>query len=247
LLTEFNVKIKNWRTYQTRTDLKSMNYFRIASNIFIDPMFSKLTASHKLIWFYLLSVCAQSNTELIHVCGKLGASLCKTRADVFRRAILKFEQIQLLELLPVTDSCLKIREEKKSKEKKRKGKGSATVVTDPNPNLLTHWLVDLWNENCNRLPKARIPISSSRLKKIKSRTKDIPEKETWKEAIEKLSQSNFCNGMNDRGWTADFNFILNPSSLDKILEDKYKNRKALNKNDRHFLEQAQRIESGELS
>lgn len=41
------------------------------------------------------------------------------------------------------------------------------------------------------------------------------------EAIAKVEASAFCRGDNDRGWKADFDFLLQPRSLVKILEHGY--------------------------
>jgi hypothetical protein len=99
----------------------------------------------------------------------------------------------------------------------------------------------LWNQFSAKLPKAHTPISSARLKKIQARTKERPDPELWKTAIIRLAESNFANGLNDRAWVAGFDFILQTESLDKILEGKYDNRRAVTHKERNSIEQAQRL------
>ena len=46
-----------------------------------------------------------------------------------------------------------------------------------------------------------------------------------KEAILKISESNFCTGNNDRNWKADFDWLFgNDTNILKALEGKYDNK-----------------------
>ena len=44
------------------------------------------------------------------------------------------------------------------------------------------------------------------------------------EAVRKVAASSFCHGQNDRGWRADFDFLLQPSKLIATLEGRYDDR-----------------------
>jgi hypothetical protein len=39
--------------------------------------------------------------------------------------------------------------------------------------------------------------------------------------MDALERSAFCRGENDRGWRADFDFLLQPKSFTKLLEGAY--------------------------
>lgn len=73
-------------------------------------------------------------------------------------------------------------------------------------------------------------LSPGRVKALKSRRTDAYFCENWKEAISKVAESNFCNGENDRGWRADFDFFLRPDTVAKIMEGKYDNRNSAKAN-----------------
>jgi hypothetical protein len=45
--------------------------------------------------------------------------------------------------------------------------------------------------------------------------------EEWQRAMDALERSAFCRGENDRGWRADFDFLLQPKSFTKLLEGAY--------------------------
>lgn len=44
------------------------------------------------------------------------------------------------------------------------------------------------------------------------------------EVIQKASESDFLNGTNQRGWIADFNWLMKPNNFVKVLEGNYDNR-----------------------
>lgn len=107
------------------------------------------------------------------------------------------------------------------KEEKEKKKGEGALAAPP-----MHWLGDLWNELRGTLPKCR-STNPDRLRFIGLRLKDSPDRDTWVDAITRVRDSAFCNGKNDRGWVATFDFLIeSPGTITKILEGKYDNRDA---------------------
>ena len=49
------------------------------------------------------------------------------------------------------------------------------------------------------------------------------------EVIKQAAKSDFLNGRNDRGWIADFDWLMRPNNFVKVLEGNYNNN---DKNDR---------------
>lgn len=88
--------------------------------------------------------------------------------------------------------------------------------------------VDAWNrlaEECN-LPKAQ-SISHERVKALQARLAECGGVEGFTVALEKVRGSPFLRGDNERGWTADFDFLLKKSSFTKVMEGKYDARKPI--------------------
>ena len=54
-------------------------------------------------------------------------------------------------------------------------------------------------------------------------------KESLMEVIKQAAKSDFLNGRNDRGWVADFDWLMRPNNFVKVLEGNYNNN---DKNDR---------------
>lgn len=73
------------------------------------------------------------------------------------------------------------------------------------------------------IPEPRV-INDQRRRKMGGliRTEGMPR---VIEAIEAIGSSDFCRGRNDRGWTADLDFLLQAKSFAGLLEGKYANRK----------------------
>lgn len=86
-------------------------------------------------------------------------------------------------------------------------------------------IVNEYNFICTRLPKVE-RITSNRKKHIKARLSNS-SRETMTIVFHKANASDFLCGNNDRGWMADFDWLIqNDSNMVKVIEGKYDNRKA---------------------
>lgn len=77
------------------------------------------------------------------------------------------------------------------------------------------------------LSKAR-GLTPDRQRHATARIAEEPCRETWTAALDKVSISAFLRGENDRKWRADFDWLVKPGSLTKLLEGKYGNGAAHN-------------------
>jgi len=84
-------------------------------------------------------------------------------------------------------------------------------------------LVKIWNENCKNLPKV-ISISSKRKKHIKARMSETKDMAYWAKVVRRLAASRFCNGDNNNGWRASFDFLIKPDTHIKAIEGLYDNK-----------------------
>jgi hypothetical protein len=86
-------------------------------------------------------------------------------------------------------------------------------------------LMELWNSvahqslpRCAELTEKRTTAAKGRLAE-----RSLP---VWKQVIERINQSAFCRGKNDRAWVATFDWLLQPDVAVKVLEGKYDNRES---------------------
>lgn len=77
-------------------------------------------------------------------------------------------------------------------------------------------ILDNYNSICLQMPKAS-KLTETRKKAIKSRLSEFSQEDIIK-AFNCISHSTHHNGQNERGWTADFDWIMTPRNFIKILE-----------------------------
>ena len=84
-------------------------------------------------------------------------------------------------------------------------------------------IMELYNSICVHYPSIR-DINGKRKQAVSARYKANPDIETFKRLFEKAEASKFLQGNNDRGFKADFDFMVNASRFDKLLEGAYDDR-----------------------
>jgi hypothetical protein len=95
-------------------------------------------------------------------------------------------------------------------------------------------ILDFYHRICPQFSKVEA-LTKSRIQKIKLRFNEMQKAgfepyKTFETVFEKLGASDFCNGINNRGWKADFDFIVqNDKKWLQIYEGKYNNRQAYEK------------------
>lgn len=110
-------------------------------------------------------------------------------------------------------------QQKETQQKERRAKGrSPPPLADQSPPFAE--LEAYWNESLG----VSHSMTSQRQNKLKTRWKDATFRTRWREAIDRITASDFCRGLNDRGWIADLDWFLQIDTLTKINEGKYDNR-----------------------
>ena len=102
----------------------------------------------------------------------------------------------------------------------------------PNPPDDLSEAVSDWNDLAEQtgLPKiAR--LTPARAKKLRRRLDDCDGINGWAAAMEKIRGSPFLLGKNERGWRADFDFVLQEKSFTKLMEGGYDRKKSTDSDD----------------
>lgn len=79
---------------------------------------------------------------------------------------------------------------------------------------------ELFNEICASFPKIQI-IDGQRKKAVSARFKTYGDITSFQALFEKAESSSFLKGNNDRNWRADFDWLMKPTNMAKVLEGKY--------------------------
>lgn len=90
---------------------------------------------------------------------------------------------------------------------------------------------NLYNEQCSSLNSIKV-MTDKRKGLINARLKEHGM-EAIKEVIKNASESDFLKGDNNKGWMADFDWIMRPTNFVKVLEGKYINREDVSNSGKH--------------
>lgn len=83
-------------------------------------------------------------------------------------------------------------------------------------------IVELYHAICTSYPKLRA-IEGNRKKQLAARWKKYGGIEAFRELFERAEASAFLKGDNDSAWAADFDWLIRPTNMSKVLEGKYDN------------------------
>ena len=83
-------------------------------------------------------------------------------------------------------------------------------------------IMQLYNATCKSFPKIKI-IDGQRRKAVAARWHTYHSIEIFAELFEKAEASDFMRGVNDKGWAADFDWIMRPTNMAKVLVGNYDN------------------------
>lgn len=105
-----------------------------------------------------------------------------------------------------------------------------------------------WNDMAGDLNLSAVSrLTEPRKKSLRLRISEIGGIENWVSVLAKIRESPFLRGDNDRGWKADFDFLLQAKSFTKLMEGGYAgNRNNSKPQPRSFVEEALNVgrESG---
>ena len=106
-------------------------------------------------------------------------------------------------------------EQNQNKGKKRKGKENKGNKNKEKRNVI----MEIYNSTCTNLPQIK-KLTDTRNKAIDEFLKDFTE-EQFKQICNIANNTSFLTGDNERGWKADFDFIMRIDKATAILEGKY--------------------------
>lgn len=81
-------------------------------------------------------------------------------------------------------------------------------------------ILNTYNDCCGKLPKAT-KLTDKRKRAIRICLEQGFTLEDFRAAVKKAALIPFFNGNGDRNWRANFDFIIKPDNLQKIIEDTY--------------------------
>lgn len=96
----------------------------------------------------------------------------------------------------------------------------ANKPEDKENKLTPRQVMDRYNAICTSLSRC-IRLTDKRAKAVRQLFAKGYTAEQLTDAFGRAQASSFCTGRNDRGWRADFDWLMNENNLVKVLEGKY--------------------------
>ncbi len=90
----------------------------------------------------------------------------------------------------------------------------------PDGNIKPLELMERYNTICTSLPQA-VKLTEKRAKAVRQLYARGYTSEQLIDVFHRAQASSFCTGANDRGWKAEFDWLMNENNLVKVLEGKY--------------------------
>jgi hypothetical protein len=103
------------------------------------------------------------------------------------------------------------REEEQELRREQEGEGAAAPAA----------LLSTWNAHRGELPEA-LRLTPDRHRHAKARLAEHSDLAWWVDVVRRMALSAFCRGeTGQKGWRADFDFLVRPGTAEKVLEGKY--------------------------
>ena len=223
----------------------------IDTGLFDDDWFMELSKDCKLLWIYLITKCDHAGMI------KINEKLCKVQTDIRdlpeiikqlgNRLVTVSEHLyfipKFIEFQYPGFPNSQVRQQFSALEILTKHgliKGGKVTVTKELPNSYDNehehepvidydLIIQLYHDLCVKMSNVE-KLTDTRKGYINARVAEFGiDKLT--EVLRKAGESEFLNGVNDRAWKADFEWIIKPTNFIKILEGKYGNHTGNYKHD----------------
>lgn len=233
---EYIVKILNWRKYQSREVKTKTAWLRLENDFIENPNFADFTSDERIVWLHAMCCASKLNQDHVQVplqCSHRVLNRC-TGIDekTFHRTFEKLKKLRIVEIRTTrgryADDTSENAENTQTTHYGDEDVTETETETETRRDADFNPLVEIWIDHHGELPGIR-GMSKKRQASAEARWKENPSADYWIEIIQRLARSAFCRGQNDRGWKADFDFLIQPDTQHKVLEGKYDDRPGIRK------------------
>ena len=252
------ITIPKFKEFNPRSDVKHSGWVRLNCKTWTERKLFGASIISKWVW--ISALCAIGDESFVD-----GILECKIGWFAGNSGITDVEAVDALKDLHDRGLLVFESEPFETETRARNVHGTSTVrprnahgpnvrdvrdvrdETEEIPNFPPKSLGELWNEAKHPdQPKvflATLASGKERHKSAKARLDENPDPVFWRDIVTKIAASPFCQGRNDRGWKADFDFLIRPDTYAKVLEGKYANRVGPQKSTTPILEPLDRPRS----
>lgn len=218
-------RVKDWSEFQHYKD-RSPPWIRLHKRLLDNFRFHSLPDASRalapMLWL-LASENDDLNSGVIDGPDEEIAFRLRRTVEEFRKAIKPLTDKGFIEVVQHTSNLLAERKQVATPETEVESKEAETDSKKGEMALDFDLLVRIWNDTAGEACPKVAKLIDSRKKAVRCRMADTfyGSVEKWKEFCLSVQNSAFLTGKNDRGWTADFDWVLQQKNTTKIMEGKY--------------------------
>jgi hypothetical protein len=237
------LKAKNWSSYQSYKD-RNPPWIRLHKRLIDDINFQRMSADARatlpMLWL-LISEDEEPVTGLLRIGYEEISFRLRQPEKLIKSVICEIIKAGFFEEIKETktDSYGTVTEPLQNCHSETETETETeTYSKETEERQKVHTAFEKFNELAKRigLPVAQ-KITKARKAKMALRLKDVGGLEGWDTVLQKIEKSDFLRGENKSGWVADVDFVLQESSIVKIMEGKYEaNKQSKKKNVTEQLE-----------
>lgn len=246
-LREIEISVIKYDSEYTKRskDIKRNTWFSFPNDVLLHPDFTEINGE-ELKWFiWIVSICSKLNQNKIRLNINHAEKIVSLKRKDLFSMIDKLQGKQIdTDARPCGDrgatdggrdatSTLHYITLHNTTREQDSGESALTPIglnssspqkKDSSANFAHDQIAHVWSYYCEAKGFSKVIHWT---KKRNAMAKIIAEKfskEQLETAAQKIAESNFCRGENDRGWKASIDFFLNEQKIVKILEGAYDNK-----------------------
>lgn len=231
-MTRITITLTNWEKFNPRKDYKKPTWFAVSNDIIDHPDFAAFTAADFHVLLYIFCTVSKRNNptaDLVFAHAKKHG----IPENTLRGTVEKLESLKILTVIrtesvqnrPESDGICTLQRNRETEKQ--------TSVRHSEVGFGPIELAEAWNSRMQRMKSlsgkpiplvdlARFKSTQPRWKSAVARLSEEPKPEVWVDAIDRIARSEFCRGKGARGdWVANFEFLVRPDVLTKVLEGEY--------------------------
>lgn len=232
------ITIKNWDEYNPRKDVKSASWFRFDNSFFTNPTFFESSSDTKMVWCYLLCYASQKMKGEFKMDAGMIAALLRIEKKAVEDALaflkkvdcIDFEEketkasnFSTIEFDRINQSNISFSSATNERTNEHNERTNEDSETSSGTIVPPDLVIDYWNEfeNLEKV-KSKTPERKAKIKAASKKHDFLKTLEGFKAFFETVNSTPFLIGQNDRGWKANFDWVLKPANAVKIHEGNYK-------------------------
>lgn len=211
-MERITVQFTKWEKYNPRKDYVNPTWFALSNSILSDPDFIDYSPLEFKALIYLFCEASKKRFQPFEVSFKHAAKLFDISEKTLTSVIENLQQRGTLTVICTSS----VRDPNVIRQLQ------TDIQTDRQTSVADE-LFEIWNKHSGKLAKAKA-LTKSRRTHAAARMSEQASLDVWTQAVQRIAKSEFCNGKNERGWLATFDWFIKPDTLTKILEGTYDTR-----------------------